>query len=160
MTQFLHHSLRVWTLHSTYIGRGSGTYINPDHFAAFLELVLSLPLAFLMAGRVGVITRLLLGYATLVIMAGLVVTLPRGGMVAATAGLLMLFGFLLCHKNHALRALLVLLVFLAIGGWFTSRFLSTNVGFMRRVLNATDTPGEFDVQSRMTMWTAAVKNVA
>src|ERR1019366_7576581 len=50
--QFLHHSNQVWNLISPYPGRASGTYINPNHFAGFLELVLPLPLAFLLAGRV------------------------------------------------------------------------------------------------------------
>src|SRR5665213_815548 len=62
VAQFLHHSNQVWNLTSPFSGRASGTYINPDHFAGFLELVLPLPLAFLLAGRVGVITRVVLAY--------------------------------------------------------------------------------------------------
>src|ERR1039458_1441932 len=68
--QFLHHSNQVWNLISPYPGRASGTYINPNHFAGFLELVLPLPLAFLLAGRVSVVTRIVLAYAALTIMAG------------------------------------------------------------------------------------------
>src|ERR1039458_4836163 len=58
VAQFFHHSNQVWNLTAPYPGRASGTYINPNHFAGFLELVLPLPLAFLLAGRVGVGTRL------------------------------------------------------------------------------------------------------
>ncbi len=111
LVQFAHHSNQVWNLISPYTGRAGGTYISPDHFAGFLELVLPLPLAFLLAGRVGVVTRVLLAYATLSILGGLTVTFSRGGWLAAAAGVLLLLGLLMCHRNHRLRAFLVLLVF-------------------------------------------------
>jgi O-antigen ligase len=157
VTQFLHHSNHVWNLISPYEGRASGTYINPDHFAGFLELVLPLPLAFLLAGRIGVITRVVLAYATLTILAGLAVTLSRGGWVAAAAGVLMLLGFLLCHRNHSLRAFLVLVLLLGVGGFFTAHFLSHSVGFMRRVAKPDDNgPKVLDASSRLQMWGATV----
>ncbi len=155
LTQFLHHSNRVWNLTSPYAGRASGTYINPDHFAGFLELVLPLPLAFLLAGRIGVVTRLVLAYATLSILAGLAVTLSRGGWVAAAAGVVMLLGFLLCHRNHRLRAMVLVLV-LAASGFVAAHSLSHSVGFMRRVVKTDDTgPDVVDASSRLQMWGAA-----
>jgi O-antigen ligase len=158
LAQFLHHSNHVWNLTSPYPGRASGTYINPDHFAGFLELVLPLPLAFLLAGRVSVVTRVVLAYAALTIAAGLAVTLSRGGWVAAAAGVFMLLGFLLCHRNHRLRAVLVLLALLAAGGFFTARYLSTNVGFMRRVAKPDDSgPSALDTAARLQMWGPAVQ---
>jgi len=158
LAQFLHHSNHVWNLISPYVGRASGTYINPDHFAGFLELVLPLPLAFLMAGRIGVVTRVLLAYATLTIMGGLAVTLSRGGWVAAAAGILMLLGFLLCHKNHRLRAILLLLVLLGVGGVFTAHFLSNSIGFKRRIVDPDKTEAAvLDATSRIEMWTSAVQ---
>src|ERR1017187_6505635 len=134
LAQFLHHSNHVWNLIAPqiYAGRASGTYINPDHLAGFLELVLPLPLAFLLAGRVSVVTRVVLAYATLTIAAGLAVTLSRGGWVAAATGVFLLLGCLACHRNHRVRALLVLLALLAAGGFFTAHYLSQNVDFMRR----------------------------
>jgi len=158
VTQFLHHSNRVWNLTSPYPSRASGTYINPDHFAGFLELVLPLALSFLMAGRVGVVTRVLLLYATLTIMGGLTVTFSRGGWVAATAGMLMLFGFLLCHRNHRLRALVVLMVLAGVGGFCTEHYLSNTVAFKRRVVKADENgPPVLDTQARLQMWGAAVQ---
>lgn len=156
--QFFHHSNHVWNLIAPYPGRGSGTYINPDHFAGFLELVLPLPLAFLLAGRVGVITRILLGYAVLTILAGVAVTLSRAGWVAAAAGVVLLLGFLLCHQNHRLRAALLLVVLLGGGAFFTTEILSKSVGYMRRVARPADEgPGVLDTDSRLQMWQAAVK---
>ena len=156
--QFLHHSNQVWNLISPYPGRASGTYINPNHFAGFLELVLPLPLAFLLAGRVSVVTRIVLAYASLTIMAGLAVTMSRGGWVAGAAGIFLLLGFLLCHQNHRVRALLVLLVLLAGGGFFTAHYLSQNVAFMRRVAKPdANGPGVVDTAARLQMWGPAVQ---
>lgn len=156
--QFFHKSNHVWNLTAPYPGRASGTYINPDHFAGFLELVLPLPLAFLLAGRVGVVTRVVLAYAVLTILAGLSVTLSRGGYLAAGAGVVMLLGFLLCHRNHRLRALLVLVLLLAAGGLFTENYLSKSIGFMRRVAKPDDTgPAVVDAASRLQIYGAAAQ---
>lgn len=157
VAQFFRHSNHVWDLTSPYAGRASGTYINPDHFAGFLELVLPLPLAFLLAGRVGLITRVVLAYATLTILGGLAVTFSRGGWVAAAAGVFLLLGFLLCHRNHRLRAGLVLVLLLAGGGVFTARVLSHTLTYIRRVANPGDSGSSvLDTESRVQMWTAAV----
>jgi O-antigen ligase len=157
VVQFCHHSSQVWSLTAPYPGRGTGTYINPDHFAGFLELVLPLPLAFLLAGRVSVIARVVLAYATLTILAGLTVTFSRGGWAAAAAGVIVLLGFLLCHRNHRIRALLVFALLLLAGGIFTKYYLSHNVTFMRRV-DDPDQPGASVLQaaSRLETWGGAV----
>ncbi len=158
MAQFAHHSVHVWDLTTPYDGRASGTYINPDHFAGFLELVLPLPLAFLLAARVGVTTRVLLAYATLTILGGLAVTLSRGGWVAAGAGLLLLFGFLLCHRNHRGHAALVLALLLLGGGLFISGILSHSVGYMRRVVKPDDVGASvLETHDRFQMWRASLQ---
>jgi O-antigen ligase len=157
LAQFFHHSERVWNLTSPYPGRASGTFINPDHFLGFLELVLPLPLAFLMAGRVGVVTRVLLAYAVLSILGGAAVTISRAGWVAAACGMAMLLGFLLCHRNHRLRALLVLVAVLVAGGLFTSHFLTNSPGFMRRVAKPdVSGPSVLDIRSRLDIWGATI----
>jgi O-antigen ligase len=158
VAQYAHHSNHVWNLTSPYPGRASGTYINPDHFAGFLELVLPLPLAFLMAARIGVVARVLLAYASLTIMAGLAVTFSRGGWVAAGVGVLLLLGLLMCHRNHRLRASLLLILFLAGGCVFTATVLSNSITYMRRVAEPDDTsPKVLDTGARLEMWTAAVQ---
>jgi O-antigen ligase len=157
VAQFVRHSNQVWDLTSPYVGRASGTYVNPDHFAGFLELVLPLPLALLLAGRIEMTTRVLLAYATLTILGGLAVTFSRGGWVAAASGVFLLLGFLLCHRNHRLRALVVLLLLLGGGGYFTVRVLSNSLTYMRRVAKPDDKgPSVVDTESRLQMWTAAV----
>ena len=153
--QFFHHSNHVWNRTTPYPGRASGTYVNPDHFAAFLEMVLPLAMSLLLAGRIGVITRVLLTYATLTIMAGIVVTFSRGGWVGAAMGVLMLLGFLLGHRNHRLRAALVLVVLLA-GGYIASHVMAGNPTYMRRVAKVDNTgPAVVDFSSRIETWKAA-----
>ena len=82
--QFLTHSNRVWDYVSPYAGRASGTYISPNNFAGFLEMLLPLAMAYILVGRMKPVVRILLGYAALVMLAGMVVTFSRGGWVAVT----------------------------------------------------------------------------
>lgn len=157
LVQFSHHSNQVWNLTAPYAGRGTGTYINPDHFAGFLELVLPLTLAFLLAGRVGVITRVLLAYALLTILAGLAVTFSRGGWAAAAIGMLTVLTFLLCHRNHRLRAFLVLVVFVVAGAIILKFYLSQSLAFKKRLESPGQSgPAVVDVDSRLQTWDGAL----
>jgi tetratricopeptide (TPR) repeat protein len=65
-----------------YAVRGSGTYVNPDHFAGLTEMVLPLALAYTVMGRFSATVKVLLGYSALVMMAGVVVSQSRGGLAA------------------------------------------------------------------------------
>jgi O-antigen ligase len=154
--QFCHHSNLVWNLSAPYPGRGTGTFINPDHFAGFLELVLPLTLAFVLVGRISAIARILLTYATLTIAAGLVVTFSRGGWAAGGVGVMVLLGFLLCHRNHRLRALIVLLALGAGLGIFSKYYLSHSITFQHR-MEARDTAEltVVDAASRLQTWAGA-----
>ena len=76
--QMLTGSNHVWNHISPYTGRASGTYISPNNFAALLEMLLPLAVAYLLAGRVNVVTRILLGYAAVVMALGLAVTMRTG----------------------------------------------------------------------------------
>ena len=103
--QFLTHSNRVWDYVSPYLGRASGTYISPNNFAGFLEMLLPLATAYVLVGRMKPVVRILLGYAALVMLAGMAVTFSRGGWVAVAVALLALLGILAFHRNHRLPAL-------------------------------------------------------
>jgi len=157
LAQFVTHSDHVWNLVTGCADRASGTYISPNKLAGLLEMLLPLALAFLLVGRVGIVTRILLAYAAVAMAAGLAVTLSRGGWVAAGAGVLLLLGILLGHRNHRWRALLLLLVLLAGGGVFVSHYLSKSIGYMERVAQPDPAAsGVLDVESRLDMWRAAV----
>ena len=154
--QLMHHSNQVWNMVSPYTGRASGTFISPNNLAGFLALLLPLALAFLLVGKVGIVTRILLGYALVVMAAGLAATFSRAGWMAAAAGILLVLGILTGHRNHRLKAVLLLAAMLAGGGIFISHYLSQTVGYMRRVATPGDIgSGVIDTTSRLEMWNAA-----
>jgi len=152
--QFLTHSNRVWDYVSPYLGRASGTYISPNNFAGFLEMLLPLATAYVLVGRMKPVVRILLGYSALVMLAGMVVTFSRGGWVAVVVALLVLLGTLIFHRNHRLPAFLLLVV-LAVGGTvFVTNYLSKTLSYMRRVGTPGET-GELNLAVRLDIWTAA-----
>ena len=111
-----------------------------------------------MAGRVGITTRILMGYATLAIMAGLAVTASRGGWLAGTVGVLALMVFLLFHGNHRRRAFVVLMVLLVGGGIAAQQVFSKDLGLRERLIkNSPSGPGVLDWDNRIQMWKAAVE---
>ena len=161
VAQLTQHSNQVWNQLSPYIGRASGTYISPNNLAGLLAMLLPLALAYMLVGKVKIVTRILLGYAALAMAAGLAVTFSRGGWLAAAAGVLLLLVVLLGHRNHRLKAVVLLVALLAGGGFLVSHYLSKTTGYMRRVAspsgadNLALTDGSFD--SRLEIWTAAAR---
>ena len=152
--QFMKHSNQVWNEISPYAGRASGTYISPNNFACFLEMLLPPALTYLLAGRIKPFTRILLGYAILAMGVGLSVTFSRGGWVAATVGVLAALTILIFHHKHRLPALLLLLVLAGGGMIFFPKILSKTVIYASRVQSAQET-GAGDLQFRSGMWQAA-----
>ncbi|MDR3460502.1 MAG: O-antigen ligase family protein [Verrucomicrobiae bacterium] len=154
--QLLSHTDRVWDVHTGNAARASGTYISPNHLAGFLEMILPLALAFLLVGKMKIVSRILLGYAVVAVALGLAVTFSRAGWVSAAAGVLLVLGVLLGHRNHRWRAVVLLVVMLAGGGVFVSRYLSKTAGFEHRVkAQDADRPSNYDWTSRLRMWDAA-----
>jgi O-antigen ligase len=113
--QFLTGSDSVWTFIKPYPHRGSGTYICPNHLGGFLELLLPLGLSYALLGRLKPVTRILAGYASLVIIAGIAVTVSRGAWVSSVLALLVFFGVLLSLRQFRLPALIMLVLFVGAG---------------------------------------------
>jgi O-antigen ligase len=154
--QFLTHSNRVWNSFSPYLGRASGTYISPNNFAGFLEMLLPMAVAYILVGRMKAVTRILLGYATLVMLAGMAMTFSRGGWVAVGIGLLALLLILVCHRNHRIPALLLLVALISGGAFFVTNFLAKTPTYIQRV-EKTDTNDQLDWAVRRDMWSAAAR---
>jgi O-antigen ligase len=90
---------------TVYRGRGSGTFICPNHLAGFLEMLLPIALAYTVTARYKHLTKVFLGYAALAIAAGIGVTLSRGGYLAVAASLVVFFSLLLWNRNFRLPAI-------------------------------------------------------
>jgi tetratricopeptide (TPR) repeat protein len=154
--QFATHSTRVWNLTAPYPGRGMGTYFSPDKFAGFLEMLLPLAAAYIIAGRMKPVTRILLGYAALVMLAGLTVTFSRGGWIAGAAGLLALLGILACQRNHRIPALLLLIALLGCGAFFITNYLSKTTIYVSRVEKLKQSQEDI-LNTRLCLWAAAIQ---
>ncbi len=152
--QFFTHSNHVWSYTSPYVGRASGTYISPNNLAGFLEMLLPLATAYVLVGRMKPVVRILLGYAVLVILAGIVVTFSRGGWVAAVTAVLTLLLILLFHRNHRLPAFLLLVILAAGGTVFVTKYLSRSLSYIQRV-EAPASNGQSDFSVRRDVWIAA-----
>jgi O-antigen ligase len=129
--QFITNSDKVWhfTKPAQYMKRGSGTYICPNHLAGFLEMILPLGLAYTLTGRLRPATRVLLGYASLVILAGIGVSISRGGWIATGITLIVFFSVLISHRDYRTQALVCLVVLMAAGTVFVMKAPKTQDRF-------------------------------
>jgi O-antigen ligase len=152
--QFMTHSGRVWNEISPYRGRATGTYISPNNFSCFLEMTMPVALAFLLAGRVKPLTRILLCYALLTMGLALAVTFSRGGWVAAGVGIIAVLAILLCHRKHRLVSFIVLVALSAGLAVFVTNYLSHTFGYIDRVKSPGDREMS-DMNSRAELWRAA-----
>ena len=158
--------LLAWRDHP-FTGRLSGTFVNPDHFAAWLTMLILLGLGWLVARtssqrrgpslvtrltvrelREQAVRRYLPMIAVIVMGVAVVFTLSRGGLVGLVAGLLSLVG-LLSASGRARRSLVItatlLIVVVAYGGW---------IGFGPLVARLAQTPaGSLD---RLTQYLASL----
>jgi O-antigen ligase len=112
-----------------YRGRGSGTYICPNHLAGFLEMVLPVALAYTITGRYKPLTKVFLGYAAVAILGGIGVTISRGGYVALGISLLVFFVVLLWNRDFRIPALAVVILLLVGGSFFGFRSYKSQLRF-------------------------------
>ncbi|MCL5097909.1 MAG: O-antigen ligase family protein [Candidatus Omnitrophica bacterium] len=151
--QWTTNSKYIWTMvkPDQYFKRASGTYICPNHLAGFLEMVLPLGLAYLFLGRMGHVTKVLLGYASLMIAAGIAVTISRGGWAATGLSLIVFFGILVRYRRFRIPALIFLVVLGTAGSIFMSQARQSQKRF-----NELLTTGPTE-NSRYRLWKPAIE---
>jgi O-antigen ligase len=130
---------------ASYRGRGSGTYICPNHLVGFLEMVLPIALAYTISGRYKALTKIGIGYAAVMMLAGIGVTLSRGGYVAVAGALVVFLVILLWNRDYRIPALIVLVMLIAGGALFGQRSWKA-----QKRLEQFDT-----LSTRRTYWSAA-----
>lgn len=150
--QFLSTSDQVWGVSTGYLGRGSGTYICPNHLAGFLELILPVTIAFVIAGRGKVIAKILLSYCALAMVAGIAVTGSRGSWISIGVALLSLALILLTQRSFRWPAL-GLIVVIALGGALA--FHKADV--VKKRIDMAFVGGKVDMKTRFTLWDCAVQ---
>ena len=151
--QFFSHSQYIWSFErpTQYLERGSGTYICPNHFAGFLEMVLPLGVAYLFAGRYNYTFKVFLGYSCLVVMAGIAVTMSRGGWIAAGSSLMLMFALLLRKRQYRIPALVALFIF----GIAATVIYKRSDKLQERVQNINEGGSSAFVSARPAIWKAA-----
>lgn len=153
MYQYAADSDRVWHLTKPYKNRGSGTYISPNHLGGFLEMVLPLCLAYTIMGRFKPLTKIMLAYAALVILAGVGVTMSRGTWLSVAGALGVFFLVLLFYRPfriHALIAFALLVCGLIAAGPAMNSFKA-------RFKQMYDARGKVDDDARFALWRPAIQ---
>ena len=126
--QWLTGSQSVWLLvRPAYEGRGSGTYVCPNHLAGFLEMICPLAITFTVLRGFGPVPRILFGYASFVMLVGIALTASRGGWLSTAVGMAVLAVVLIQKKTHFWAALVVLMLVGGTGVWLYSRVLAPRV---------------------------------
>ena len=151
--QFITDRHQVWQFVSNYPHRAGGTYICPNHLGGFLEMLLPLALAFTLAGRLKPVAKVFLGYAALVMAAGIAVTASRGSWFSTALALVLFFGILLFHRDYRLAA--VVFFGLAVGGALV--FAPRSYALQRRFKELTDESGQVNDDLRFSLWQPALR---
>lgn len=150
--QFITGSDWVWHMKKYYPKRASGTFFSPNNLAGFLEMVAPLGLAYAIVGRAKHLTRILLSYASLVILVGIGVSVSRGSWIATAIALIFFFTLLLTQARFRLPALVVLGL-LILGG----AILFPKSDFVRFRVQRIIASEDRDDSARLSLWRPAIQ---
>ncbi|HTH47695.1 MAG TPA: O-antigen ligase family protein [Candidatus Limnocylindria bacterium] len=139
---------------SVYARRAGGTFINPNHLAAFLVTIFPLSAAIVFLGREKPIIKVLHGYAALMMLGGVAVTMSRGGWAAAAVALLLLLGWLFWKRRELRLPLAIIAFVLFLGG---TGFVYSIEKARSRLENITATNNIDAGSSRQWLWETAMR---
>jgi O-antigen ligase len=151
--QFLTDSEFVWSLPKSpgYRKRATGTFLCPNHLAGYLEMLLPLSLAYTLTGRFNHVMKILLGYASLAMFTGIVVTVSRGGWLACGLSLIVLFVVFFQQRDYRLQGLLAVGAFALIASVF---FLKARLSHNRQTQL---TQAAIVEDGRLLLWKPAIR---
>ena len=137
---------------AAYARRAGATFVNPNHFATLMVMLIPIALAQAFLGRAKPVVRIVHGYAALVMLAGLAVTMSRGGWLAGAVTTVGLLGWL-AGRRRQLRvpAIVVMALLLCAGGAFFA--LNPKARLRVEGIHQAGTPDSGD---RAPLWRPAV----
>lgn len=152
--QFASSSNTVWghDRGEGYSHRASGSYVCPNHFAGLVEMLIPIAIAIVVAGRIKPVGRILLGYAALAMLAGLALTLSRGGWIAGGVGVLLVLIALARHRDYRWASLTCIVLLLVTGAT-----VATKTRSLQKRLAAADDLNPHARNTRPMIWSATTK---
>jgi O-antigen ligase len=126
----------------------SSTYVNPNHFAGYLEMAIPLILGLLLIGLRGG-KLILLCYLSLILLTGLIISLSRGGWVSATIGLAFMAAALLISPYFERKKLFATIV---AGSLFLALIVVANRPVVHEIRTLTEKAEEPSFASRVLVW--------
>jgi O-antigen ligase len=134
-----------------YFRRAGATFVNPNHFAALMVVLLPLALAQTFLGRTKGPIRVFHGYAAAMMAAGLAVTMSRGGWLAGGTVLVTFFVWLLIRRRQMRIPALVGLATVVVGALL---FLGMSSKARQRI-EGVNAEGTADSGNRAPLWKPA-----
>jgi O-antigen ligase len=130
------------------LAAASSTYGNPNHYAGYLEMAWPLALGLFLTGLRGG-KFILVICATLVILAGLIFSISRGGWISAACGLVFMMSFLLADRYFARKRLILLLMG---GSLLVSLVALSSRSVVMEIRTTMDRAEDTSFQSRLLVW--------
>lgn len=154
LRQYLTGTNAIWHyVRPGYGFRGSGTFIYPNHFAGFAEMLLALGLGYVFLGTGSKWRRIFLVYCCVWLVLGIYVSLSRAGWIAMLLSLLVLLPVLLRNRQRQVLAFILFFALLVAGlvwelrtGEITARLTGIGAKISTSPLSA-----------RQVLWTGAYK---
>jgi O-antigen ligase len=135
MFQFATHYPKIWgeSRPAQYLLRASGTFFNPNSLAGYLEMLVPLALSYTVMGRLSATVKVLLAYSAVAMLVGILMTVSRGGIIAAGLALVLLCLILVIQREFWLPAVVVGCFLLAVAIGVTNEFESVQRRFATAV---------------------------
>jgi O-antigen ligase len=150
--QFATGSDRVWSFIKPYKHRGSGTFISPNNLSGFLEMILPLGLAVVLISRAKPTLKVFVGYATLVILGGIAVSLSRGSWISVGLVLIILFALLISYRAYRIPSIALLIVLVGAG-----IYLAPRAYIFKARVDQFSQNDQFNDSARLDLWEPAVQ---
>ncbi|MEO6054319.1 MAG: O-antigen ligase family protein [Chthoniobacterales bacterium] len=152
---WLSGQLRIWA-GDHYPGRGHGTYLNPNQYAAMLGSLGTYALAFVFWGRFKAGAKLLLLFSSLACFTGVVISLSRGGMLATGCSL---FVFIIISVIISLRIVKSrqVLIIASLLGFIALIGITAYISFHSSVRLQSRFENIVTGDSRLEIWDAALR---